>query len=146
MSPYCQAPDQPVTLLPQTPYCLDTLSHSHPISLIPYLTPYLTQTLSHSHPIWLTPLSQSHPISLSPYLTLTHLTVTLSHSHPISLSPYLCVTLSPLCPGSDGGDAGAGTIPHRDGHRAGATPRPEGQPAGASEHAQTHPRHGNSLA
>ena len=37
-------------------------------------------------------------------------------------------------------------IPHRDSHRAGATPRPEGQPAGAFEHAQTHPRRGNSLA
>ena len=51
-----------------------------------------------------------------------------------------------MCPGGDGGDAGAGAIPHRDGHGAGAAPRPEGQPAGASERAQTHPRRGNSLA
>ena len=115
---------QLVTLFRQIPYCLDTLSHSS----------YLTQTLSHSHPISLT-LSHSHPISL-----------TLSHPHPISLSPYLRVTLSPVCPGGDGGDAGAGAIPHRDGHGAGAAPRPEGQPAGASERAQTHPRCGNSLA
>ena len=47
-----------------------------------------------------------------------------------------------MCPGGDGGDAGAGAIPHRDGHGAGAAPRPEG----ASERAQTHPRRGNSLA
>ena len=51
-----------------------------------------------------------------------------------------------MCPGGDGGDAGAGAIPHLDGHGAGAAPRPEGQPAGASERAQTHPRRGNSLA
>ena len=84
MSPYCQAPEQPVTLLPQTPYCLDTLSHSHPISLLPYLTPYLTQTLSHSHPIWLT----SHLISLSPISLSPYLTHTLSRSHPICVLPY----------------------------------------------------------
>ena len=66
MSPFCQAPHQPVTLFPQTPYCLDTLSHSS----------YLTHTLSHSHPISLT-------LSHSPYLTHT-----LSHSHPICESPY----------------------------------------------------------
>ena len=73
-----------------------TLSHSHPISL----SPYLTHTLSHSHPISLSPyltltLSHSHLISLSPYLTHT-----LSRSHPISLSPYLTHTLShshPIC-------------------------------------------------
>ena len=51
-----------------------------------------------------------------------------------------------MCRGGDGGDAGAGAIPHRDGHGAGAAPRPEGQPAGASERAQTNPRRGNSLA
>ena len=51
-----------------------------------------------------------------------------------------------MCPGVDGGDAGAGAIPHRDGHGTGAAPRPEGQPAGASERAQTNPRRGNSLA
>ena len=157
MSPYSQAPHQPVTIFPQTPCCLDTLSHSHPVSLSTYLThpisiyhtytpspsepislsPSLTLTLSHSYP------SHCHPISLTPISLLPYLTHILSH--PISLSPYLCVTLSPLCPGSDGGDAGAGVIAPRDGHRAEATPRPEGQPAGASEHAQTHPLCGNSL-
>ena len=51
-----------------------------------------------------------------------------------------------MCPGGDGGDAGAGAITHQDGHGAGAAPRPEGQHAGASERAQTNPRRGNSLA
>ena len=113
----------------------DTLLPGHTISLTPYLTLTLSRTLSHSD-----------PMSFSPYFAHTLISLSPSHSHPISLSPYLCVTLLPLCPGSDGGDAGAGTIPHRDGHRAGAISRPEGQLAGASEHAQTHPRHGNSLA
>ena len=129
MSPFCQAPHQPVTLLSRHPISFSPYSPRHPISLI----------LSHSHPISLSSYF-THPISLSPYLT-----------HPISPTPYLTLTLSvshPVCPGGDGGDAGAGAgaIPHRDGHGAGAAPRPEGQPAGASERAQTNPRRGNSLA
>ena len=82
MSPFCQAPHQPVTLLSRHPISLSPYSPrhaiawtsylTHPISLTPYLTlilfhsPYLTLTLSHS-----------------PYLTHT-----LSHSHPICESPY----------------------------------------------------------
>ena len=92
MSPCCQAPHQPVTILPRhpislSPYCPDILSACHPIS---------QDTILPGHPISLA------PISLSTYLTHTYLTLTLSHSHPISLTPYLISsspdTISPCHP------------------------------------------------
>ena len=125
-------------------------SKSQLSSLFPTILHTHTHHPTHTHNIFC-----SHILSLTPYLAHTHLTVTLSH--PISLSPYLTHTFShshPICVSlyrpcaqeMTEGDAGAGAIPHWDGHRAGATPQPEGQLAGASEHGHTHPRRGNSLA
>ena len=82
MSPFCQAPHQPVTLLSRHPISLSPYSPRHPIAWTPYLThpisltPYLTLILFHSPYLTLT-------LSHSPYLTHT-----LSHSHPICESPY----------------------------------------------------------
>ena len=82
MSPFCQAPHQPVTLLSRRPISLSPYSPRHPIAWTPYLThpisltPYLTLILFHSPYLTLT-------LSHSPYLTHT-----LSHSHPICESPY----------------------------------------------------------
>ena len=82
MSPFCQAPHQPVTLLSRHPISLSPYSPTHPIAWTPYLThpisltPYLTLILFHSPYLTLT-------LSHSPYLTQT-----LSHSHPICESPY----------------------------------------------------------
>ena len=73
MSPFCQAPHQPVTLLSRHPISLSPYSPRHPIASL---------ILSHSHPISLSSYF-THPISLSPYLTHT-----LSDSHPICESPY----------------------------------------------------------
>ena len=92
MSPFCQAPHQPVTLLSRHPISLSPYSPRHPIAWTPYLTlilfhsPYLTLTLSHSPYLTLI-------LFHSPYLTLTlshspYHTHTLSHSHPICESPY----------------------------------------------------------
>ena len=82
MSPFCQAPHQPVTLLSRHPISLSPYSPRHPIAWTPYLThpisltPYLTLILFHSPYLILT-------LSHSPYLTHT-----LSHSHTICESPY----------------------------------------------------------
>ena len=82
MSPFCQAPHQPVALLSRHPISLSPYSPRHPIAWTPYLT----------HPISLTPYLTLILFD-SPYLTLTlshspYLTHTLSHSHPICESPY----------------------------------------------------------
>ena len=83
---------QHVTLYPKTPYCLNTLSHlhlshSHPISLTPYLISSSPNTLSPCHPI------ARHPISLSPCCPDI-----VSACHLIAQTSYQPVTLYPKTP------------------------------------------------
>ena len=135
MSPFCQAPHQPVTLLSRHPISLSPYSPRHPIAWTPYLT---------------------HPISLTPYLTLIlfhspYLTLTLSHS------PYLTHTLShsqPICESPYRPCAQEVTEGMLELERSRIETATELEQlhdqkdnlAGASERAQTHPRRGNSLA